>query len=728
MSTTSRPRRGRRTKKPTPEPGRLSGIEEVDAIILSYAQPSVLSTLMRKHPDHPLLTSNSRMWYHRLVMLLDGEWAPMPPYQLDREGLPPTDYRSLWYALTAPSYLDYITMTSFMANDETVGGEYVRQYGDETSPYKNALDAALDTTAIYTYVASQPYRWSEAIIAILTEHIVQFVRGCEETKDTIAVPDGGQLPHWIMISSASRGCIQLITRLAKRLGTLEDDLATMAMTVGRWVFDAVRYAPQLYIMGTAYPTLPTTILPTLTIDTISVLWEAYVGKDLSTVRKAVDNADWDEVNVLRDIDIATVVSFSIRNARILDATLRLVNTLDLSTDVELNIDALLSDILTDSDRDVDDYSAIDAIMRWYIKLDDISSIKGDFVRDLAPEIPLYYSMRIKTRGQSRRFLEYVGTDDVTNLGLRTARDCDKVFNGDRDIVYKRISEATNRDHDDDLISTAILYVRIYLAGRIAHDRNEHTIGLQQSTEMMQSKEVDKLVGLALRSVRRNSGDVQLHALGLLITAARSLPFMQMVYSSQFAPGARNEATSEVYDNPDRWPELLDSLSRIDNALVEIARDPDTDEEAFNWLLDRLAPIIPHTMDMWSTMVDDHILFPRHGMWTNFVTRAIQIPNPVHVPYVGARYKRLLSLIDFAVVPSNDDDLPQTSTDGAIPLPSLDLRRGRDGGLPSVVVSAVARVMGWSHVGSIAVSSTYDPTAYAWDDVAYDVMRRVMRAK
>ena len=721
----TQPQHKKDTKEPTTEVGRMSGVWDVDTVTLSYVQPTILGKLIRKYPNHPLLSTNSRMWYNRIAMLLDGEWAPMPPYQLDREGLPPTDYRSLWYALTAPSYFDYRTMTSIMRVNDDEDRGCIRSYGSEDSPNKNTLEAALDATTIYTNDPARPYAWSEAIIALLEEHIVQFVRSCEETGDTIAISDGGRLPHWMMVSIASRGCTQLITRLAERLDPL-GSVATIAMTVGRWVFDALTYVPETYTLGT---TDPTTHYPTLTTDTILTLWECYIGnKDRKVIHAAIRCASWDEINVLRGADASVAIPLACRTPSLLEATLRLIDTLELTDDVEEDIDDILMGILLSPHREVDDYSAINTMIRWYGRLDDITHIAGLVLSDIVPKVPLYYATRIKTSEQAQHFSDYLGSLGA-NMGAFVTMECNAIFNGDVTKVRSTIEEINYRskvyEHD---ITTIINRIRIYLAGRIAHDRAEGTNGsdegLQQATELLHSTGVKVLVDHVLYLWTSRDNSIQLHAISILITAARSLPFMKVAYDALFASILRNE----TYSYTDRHTELMANLVYTSDALVEIARDPDTDEEAFSWLLAQLSSIMPSTNEDWQTSLKDghRVPFPPQEMWTKFVSRAVQVPNSIRTPYVESRYTRLKALIGFSTIPPSINALPKVAMDDEmILLSSMDLRPERDGGLPPGVVDAVIQAMERAQVRPNTIALTYGPFAYAWDRVVIGAMRRAM---
>lgn len=742
---TTKPKTQRRHKKRDRDtsPGRgLSGTEDLDAIILAYVQPRTLGTLMRKCPNHslnhPLLAPNSRMWYNRIAMTISNDWAPTPPYQVDREGLVPTDYRSLWYALNAASYLNFMTMTRLMAN--TASEPPTRQYVGTPSLGKNALEAALDMTAIHTGDEKAPYRWSEAIIALLVEYIVQYVYECEETEDTIALSGGGRLPNWIMVSIASRGCTRLIDSLVLRLGESSGNLATISLTVGRWIFDALGYAPERYVLPTEDNALPTTRYPTLTAEMAVLLWDTYINVAPDVVSDAIDMAMDDGSldgmlyrGIARGMDN---IPNACRDRRLFDTIFTVVDSIGIMDNDEDMVEVVMWGVLMSPYREADDYSVIHTMMGRGIKYLTSQLDGGDQrIRDnisnrIAERIPIYYATRIATKEQSRRFFRDSG---FTADGSDTIKKCHSIFTGNVKRVHKTIATATQH-RDDAELDTAILYVRIYIAGRIDHDRREPTTGTMRAIDLLESDEVESLMDLVDSSYRRGTVYPYLHPLSILATAARDMEVLKVAYSLF---GLEADARVMKTDK-EAYRRTISTLSQVTDVLIEVARDPYSNEEALNWLIDQFASVIPSDTEGWRNLLvgnpnvlvrDLYVPFPREELWTTLISQAIQATNSARIPYTESRYDRLRSLIHFSSVPSNSVSTTLAFMTLDIrnqmrpPLPSMDLRREQDGGLPVDVVIAVARVLGQSQISSPSmISLTYHPFEYAWDPIALQNMK------
>lgn len=702
-TTTTRPRRKRRTKR-TIARGGVTGVEDVDTIILSYVHPNVIGTLMLKYPNHPLLTANSRLWYNRIVMTLGGETLT-PPYQLDWEGLLPTDYRSLWYALTSPAYLNYTKLPLAMTNVPWAPSSV--RYTDAAPPGKNTLEAALDMTAIRTNDPTDPYRWSEAIIALLAEHVIQFIHGCEELEDSIVVSGGGRLPSRIMTSIAPRGCTQLISRLVERSIVPEGELAVVAMTVGQWCIYALGYTPELYILASEVHTIR---FPTLAAHTISALWNAYVGADSSEVRDAIQAANLQHV-LFSGEDVNRLLSNACRDKDLLTAILGMLDALRLTRVV--SIVPILTDMLMSRYREVDDYSTVRILIDWYtmdqVGFPSIAVMKNYIANELAPEILYYYATRIKTKEQSHRFMTdsgLIGTDLHHVIKI-----CHGIFNGSRNSLMNYITRANATKYDHH-IQRAILYLRIYIAGALATD------DVMRSVAILRDPAVRDLMKLTTLDRIRYNFIASVHPLSILVTAARNMDVLEAAYSL-FTFGQRR------VDAPDLYGDILADLKHIGNILVEIARDPDNNEEAIPWLIERTSSIIPHTMAEWKSQVTPNssayahlrdVPFPRQELWVDFIFPAIQVPIGLQIPYgdhLHPHYSRLRSLIGFSTVPKDVNPTLSSSQSRTMTLPSMDLRSEADGGLPTPTVLDMASAMGRSHIRSVSVSLTYE-SAYMWE--------------
>ena len=697
----------------------LSGVEDVDVVILSHIDLNILGTLMRKMPDHPLLAPNSRMWYERIIMTLSNDISLPPPYQLDREDLSPTDYRSLWYTLTSSSYLNYTTMTTILADH--------RPYGIPTSSGKNVIEAALDATAIHTDDDGAPYRWSEAIIVLLSDHIVQCIHQGGALDDTIEMSEGGRLPYWVMSSIASRGCIQLIKHLSPRLGKPVSGLTTAAWAAGRWILDALSHTPELFVLGTPSP-IPSRY-PTITAHTILALWDAYVGETFDVVQEAI-NADDNALNTIDENDVVAVMDTACRDVDLLVTVMDVMNALDMVTDGA--IQAITVNALNSPYRDVDDYSTIRILLGWYSEtlrstLGNDNAIHYYISNEMAPEIPYYYATRIRTREQSRHFASIGIATGPSKIAIRM---CHNIFSGSLYVVHKSIAKAEDTKFEYDIVD-AIVYVRIYLAGMMAADGPpdgiHHAIGLLKSREMKTLMELT-----TLPNVRDNYAAVT-SPLNLLVTASRNMDVLKVAYSL-FTFGASGAAIRKVREyDPEQYSGMLVDLSHIAHTLFEIARDHDSADGALPWLIDRISPTIPHSMTEWKGLVRPHastvqrprhLPFPRRALWDDFISRAIQIPLTNYVPYGRdhIQYVRLRELIGFATIPSGVSATTADSISSGSPmLPSMDLRREVDGGLPVPVVVMVAEAMIRSHVRPISVITTYKPP-FVWEPLASQALR------
>lgn len=666
-------------------------------------------------------------------MTLNNAYSSSPPYQLDREDILPTDYRSLWYANESPAYLDYDAMTHIMGNN-TLGSEFTRQYvgaaGDGTAvPGKNALEAALDMTAIPTGVVGTPYQWSEAIISILTAHIVQFVSECGELEDTVAMSNGGNLPHWIMVSIASRGCTQLISRLMERLGMPDGGLDAEALSVGRWVIDALGYMPELYIMG---PKPPLSRLPTLTAKTVRLLWDSYVGDVPHTVVRLAIHASG-VVGTVDSNSIEPVLPNACRDVDLLRATIQVVDALDLMNDV--SFEYVISVMFTSPLREVDDYSAIHTMLEW-----SSTYLTGTFDRDiiyrsndLAPEIPSYYANRIKTVEQSQRFYR---DSWLVDEGRDAIRACHSIFIGNIKPVKDSIATADRSEEYDDIVR-AIHYVRIYIAGRMAEDAGGPMSieGTYRALDLLWGPDVRTLMQLTTQHEVRYESSPSAHPVGILTTAARNMEVLRAAYPL-FTFGQRDDVISKIrVTNPDDYGDILVDLSYVTYSLMEIARDPDSAPEALPWLIARISPTIPYTKDEWNRKVAPHakndpafpyyMSFPRQKMWDDFISITIQIPSITHSL---SHYSRLQTLIDFAIIPkeAGNTSLRCIASPECTPLPSMDLRRDGDGGLPVSIVRGVAEAMERSIIRPNSIRTAYEP-AYVWDPIASQMLRWAVSA-
>lgn len=678
----------------------LTAVEDLDAIILSYCSPATVGTLMRALPDHPLLAPNTRMWYSRIVMGMHDEWSLPPPYQIDWPGLLPTDYRSLWYALTSPAYHSYATMTEMMDDLDWP----VRRYGSTEAPNKNALEAALDMTAIPTDSPQEPYQWSDAIIALLAEHVVQFVR--EDTNDTYTDTFNNmrhynkdnkeeddtrppppfintRLLDWIIPAAASRGCTQLIVRLAERLGIpamygggRQDWNAVM---VGQWILTSANYMPETYILPSSVSDNPPLRirLPTLTAATITTLWSAYVDEQ---TQHAIDDDTGITLMDLYDDTIENVVTLTCRDNVLFGATLEMLAILHVHVDMFIGDTVMF--ILLSPYRHVDDYTSFHMLSPWLasnrIGSDhatmDSTNDDIDHVLDYLQvhHIAQYYASRIKTDEQSRRFLE-VGLFGRRNKPSQT---CSAIFNGDTSTVYTYIGRARRRlGHEH--VRLAIYDSCTYINGRLEHDRLHGTdVGEKEAVALLQNDAMRSLIA-AIFDYRESTRDTTANrrqTLNLLITAAQSLPILEAAYKLFDYHGDDNSTIP---------------LWRIVDTLVAIARDPHSDDGVLSWLMGRLSDVIPDVLDEWQSLQGwDDSPFPREEMWTNFVLSAIQIPNPYS--NIKAPSPRLLQLIRFSVMPNYASR--RHSRHYSLP---MDLRREVDGGLPPDVIRAVARAIEYS---------------------------------
>lgn len=707
-------------------------MEDLDAIILSYCSTETVGTLMRALPDHPALASNARMWYERIVMGIHNEHAPtLPPYQRDRTGLLPTDYRSLWYALTSPAYYSYATMTKIL-NESS---QPVRRYDTHKMPNKNALEAALDMTAIRVDDPKEPYRWSDAIISLLAVNVVQFVRentpaadpdeglsmkpygDHEDHDDAVTLPDVNvRMLDWIIPAAASRGCTQLIERLAITLGILVGDqdplpeIYSTPVLVGQWILSSANYTPETHVLPSHTFDRPPIylLLPTLTAATVTALWNTYMDEE------ALESIHGHETaTILADSyneDIANVVTLACRDPDILTAILNVLATLRLPAYIDPG--TMLSLVLMSPYREVDDYTTVHMMADWLSEHWSMDTI--DVFESIRYDIPRYYAERIKSKVQSRRFRE-MGLVEGSVRSNEAARVCEDMFDGNVSRVYTSISRATDTKGNAH-ISLAIHHSQIYINGLLDYDRRTGTShGERDAIALIESSDMRQLISIIFQYPELGGYDASNRTLSLdlLVTAAQSLPVLTAAYELFSFTMDDGDVLRETRVNaPKHYDEMVVGLSKIADVLATVARDPYSDDNALPWLIKNLATTIPDTLDEWSAMQgwEDVTRFPREEMWMKHVLPSIQVFTNLD-PSI-----RLLQLIAFSSVPAYNSRYH--SRYNSLP---LDLQRKEDGGLPVEVVRIVMDALKRSDAHKHNEEALGELLPYAWNDAVHEVL-------
>lgn len=711
----------------------LTGVGDLDAIILSYCNETVLGILMSTVPDHPLLAPNGKCWYNLIAMELHNYYTPVsPPYQIDWPGLLPTDYRSLWYALHTPAYYSYEKMTEIMK----ALGWSVRRYGNADVPGKNALEAALDMTAIPTDDSHVPYQWSNAIISLLAEHLVQFIHRVEQYNPAYIVLSMNRLTNarylidfrvfdWIMPAIASRGCTQLVIRLAERLGTPVTGSTShdrVVLAVSQWILTSTSYTPEMNVLPSSTMDSPPLRLrlPTLTAAVVDTIWSTYVDD------KALDNVSAGTVNRFSyQQQVERVVTLACRDVALLTSVL---DVLAVIPNMRLYISTgfILSLLLESPYRHVDDYTTLYVLLDWLEADPAVNATRVDStghrrraVDYVELHVHYYYAERIKTYAQSKRFLG-IG---LSKRGLDLARECHDIFLGYKEPVYTAVHAMFPYRQDAD-IWRAINCMRIYINGRVDGDRRgTTTTGVLDAIEMLQSDEMGMILGLIVNPDKHDdySRANRVGVLTMLVTAAQSMPILEAAYELFDITAMDGKVLrSALPADPNRYHEMMLNLGKVGEVLILVARDPYSHDDALPWLMRKLSVSIPDAVDEWGALQQKPgskgAIFPREGVWNNFVLPAVQVPDPLVAPM--AYSPRMLQLITFSTMPNQVNG--RYARYNTLP---VDLRREVDGGLS---LAAVRSLMGAVKRGNGPRGDVLKVLLpYTWDPMVLGVMVRTM---
>lgn len=586
----------------------LTNVEELDAIILSYCAETTLDGLVWAIPDHQLVAPGAQCWYERVARLVGGDAKAIVPYQRPRSDVAPTNYKALWKVLgTSVGSYDIVRATSLDPRVYQIELGQAREY--------SVLEKVLDAIAVHTREDDATadaglVLWPPPIVALVVEWIVltldrsmRWPRDMDpngltvRTVGRILVPGDNDILIWALATAVSRGCAPLITALGQRVGTpvLGDAGAdSVRHWVGKIILSGACHMPE-------WPIPPLTLGPAPTTDAIEAMWSTYCDTvDADETLSSSHTPNVVPINfIIGDADgpreLVQCISSACRDGTLLDAILDTYVRLGLQSQV--SIDDMIRFTLHSPCRHVDDYGPVVRILDWYVEHNGVNSAVQHLnsYNHHTMIISDYYAARIRTRGQSDRFVRnpvlrrYLGYGDIYH---------DAIY-GDHGKVWKAVRYVANIPVPE----RAAIYETLRLVNSyVTSARISANSGLNDTkpiVALLRSEVLKKLLRLAhglpyyigvVASYRlpmptytgvdwRTNTHYGATVISLILGSAQYLPALEAACDLLDAPLT---STGGTYGG-----RLHNMPAVVEQLLTAVSLDPYSDRGAIPWLAGRL---------------------------------------------------------------------------------------------------------------------------------------------